>query len=372
MRTESQEMTQPRVLYLIDSLKMGGAERITVTLLPFFKDITPIACTLYDHDSPLKDRLLETGIPLLNVGAGRLADPGAHARFLKLISDEKIDVIHAQLQHATVFASIARRVRNVPVVVTRHVVEDDMTTNKRSRLAKAERIAIRFGVDKLVSVSKAALDAYRPVVGLSEAKCDVIYNGIDLERFQIDDDKSSLRKSLAFPQDKLIVTMVGVMRRGKGQTVAIEAAKKLPDVHFVFVGDGELADDLKAQAADLTNVQFMGTRTDISEILNASDIFILPSDLEALPTVLIEAGAAGLPVVASDVGGVGEIVQDEETGLLIPPRNPSALAEKIAVLAENPERMTQMGQAAFERVNANFTLQKQAESLSALYRSLIR
>lgn len=368
-------MTDPlRVLFLIDSLKMGGAERITVSLMPYFTDIIPIVMTLYDHDSPLQDRLKQEfdHVRLINIGASRLLDPGAHLRFLQRLRQEKIDVIHAQLQHATVFAALARRLNGIPVAITRHVVHDDTTTGKRARLVQAEHTAIRHGVDVFVSVSQAALDVSAPAIGIPMDRCQVVYNGIDVNRFKLDSDKRALRDQLDLPQDSMLVTMVGVMRPGKGQTYAIEAFKSLPDVHLVLVGDGELADDLKAQAAGMDNVHFMGTRKDIPEILNASDVFILPSDIEALPTVLIEAGAAGLPVIASDVGGISEIIVDGTTGILIPPARPDMLAEKIRYLAENPQMADEMGDEAYRTIHSKFTVERQAQQLTDLYKQLAK
>src|SRR5687768_7721506 len=103
---------------------MGGAERITVALMPFLNEITPIICTLYDHESPLKQQI--GAIKHINLDAKRLTDPTAFMRFLGVLKQERIDVIHAQLQHATVFAAAAQLLRGLPYVVTRHVVTDDM------------------------------------------------------------------------------------------------------------------------------------------------------------------------------------------------------------------------------------------------------
>ncbi|MDQ7036282.1 MAG: hypothetical protein Q9P01_16055 [Anaerolineae bacterium] len=100
-----------RVLYCIDSLKMGGAERITAALMPHLTDITPIICTLYDHESPLKQQV--ESIPSVNLDAKRLIDLSAFRHFLRVIKDERIDVIHAQLQHATIFASLAQSLRGI-------------------------------------------------------------------------------------------------------------------------------------------------------------------------------------------------------------------------------------------------------------------
>jgi glycosyltransferase involved in cell wall biosynthesis len=131
-------------------------------------------------------------------------------------------------------------------------------------------------------------------------------------------------------------------------------------------------DALHLQAAGLRNVYFAGTRKDIPDILSAADLLVLPSDSEALPTVLIEAGAAGLPVIASTVGGVKEIVEDGRTGILIPPRDPAALASAIQRLLADHALMRRMGEQARQSIQERFTLQRQAQQLTALYRQVLK
>jgi glycosyltransferase involved in cell wall biosynthesis len=356
-----------RVLYIIDSLKMGGAERITVALMPFMTQITPIICTLYDHESPLKQQIGD--IKHINLDAKRLADPAAFLRFLRVLREEKIDVIHAQLQHGTVFAALAQTLLRIPYVVTRHVVTDDLTSSKKQRLVKAENFALRR-TKQIVYVSDATSKHHQQILKMPESRYRTIYNGIELDKFASTKERQALAHELGFPTDKPLVVMVGVMRPGKGHDVVIDAARLLPDVNFLMVGDGEDADGLKHYAKGLENIKFLGTRKDVADILNAVDMLLLPSDMEALPTVLIEAGAAKLPAIASDVGGVREIIIDGETGIVIPPRNPQALAQTIQQLIDNPNLAKKMGLAAYVRIQSTFTLDNQARQLSALYRQV--
>ncbi|MBZ0304773.1 MAG: glycosyltransferase, partial [Anaerolineae bacterium] len=158
-----------------------------------------------------------------------------------------------------------------------------------------------------------------------------------------------------------------------GHAVCIEAARQVPEAQFLLVGDGELRPQLEQQAHDLKDrVHFLGQRLDIPDILQASDIFILPSEMEALPTVLIEAGAVGLPCIASDVGGIPEIIQDGKTGLLVPPHDATALANALRKLIQQPEKMRQMGQQALETVREQFDLLHQVRATMNLYERLIQ
>ncbi len=370
-------MSRPlNVLLLIDSFRMGGAERITVALLPHLdrKRVQPIICTITTkRESPLGKQLGD--VPRFDLEASRLLDPFAWRRLLRLIREQKIDLIHAQLQDATVFAAIMNKLAGVPVVITRHLIEDDAQNWRRRWRNQLEHFTVKHAVNKIITVSDAARDHYAAMTGIPLSRFQTIYNGIDLDKFEAQQDKLAARQALGFPTDRPIVTMVGVMRPGKGQQVAIEAARHVPEALFLLVGDGKppYREELEAQAKGVEDrLQFLGQRMDVPAILNASDILILPSDNEALPTVLIEAGAAKLPVVATRVGGIPEIVVDGETGIIIPPRDPQALAKAIQTLVADPQKIQQMGERAYARVHQIFTLPNQAEQTMQLYESLVK
>lgn len=358
-------MPKRRILYCIDSLKMGGAERITAALMPFMTEVEPIVCTLYDHESPLTERI--SGIQQIYLGASRLADPGAIARYVKILRDEKIDLIHAQLIHGTVMSSTAGLATGVPFVVTRHVVEDDLTSKKKRRMVWAEKLATKRA-ERIIYVSDAQRQRHLEDYEFDKDKTRVIYNGLDLSRF----DKDA-KPEIPVDGSRPIVLMVGVVRPGKGHPVAIDAARLVPEADFLLVGDGDedLFAQYQAQASDLDNVYFLGTRSDVPDLMLACDLVILPSDIEALPTVLIEAGAAGKACVATRVGGIPEIVIDGESGILIEPRDPDALAEAIKELVNSPEKLQAMGQEARKHIEEHFSLEGQSANLVALYEEVL-
>ena len=365
-----------RVLFLIDSLATGGAERITVALLPHFDrtQIIPIVCPLTRRWEGFLGDLVPPD-QRDGIKSKRLLDPFAFRRLLRLIREQEIDIIHAQLQYATFFGAAATRFTGVPMVVTRHLI-GDFSYNLRSRLRnRLEHMTIRRYAARVITVSNAAQENYAKLAGISPERMITIYNGIDVEKFTVTGDKRSMREALNLPVDKTLVTLVGVMREGKGHTVAIDAMRQLEDtdVRLLFAGDGWKRDDFEQYARDLGDrVIFLGERKDVPDILAASDIVILPSDTEALPTVLIEAGAAGLPTIATDVGGCPEVVLDDETGIIIPLQNPDALARAIRRLLNHPETAQKMGKAAYERVHALFTLPVQAAALSTVYQEIVR
>ncbi len=364
-----------RVLLLIDSFRMGGAERITVDLLPHFDRIrvTPMICTLHRRrESPLAEQIGD--IPRFDLAAKRMLDLEAFRRLVRLCKSKKIDIIHAQLQDANIMAAAVHRWTGLPAVTTRHLIGDDAQNVRRRLRNRLEHVAVRYGMSRIIAVSNATRDSYSRLTGIRLSRFRTIYNGINLGRFAFAEDKHVKRASLGLPDDGPIITFVGVMRPGKGHEVAIDAARQLQGMHLLLVGDGKppFRSQLEEQAKGLEDrVHFLGQRMDVPEILSASDVLILPSDSEALPTVLIEAGASGLPSIATTVGGCGEVIEHGSTGILIPPQDPQSLVEAVRGLVENPLLAEQMGKAAYKRVHSLFTLPGQAAALADLYEEVV-
>src|SRR4051812_13482962 len=202
-----------RVLFLIDSFQMGGAERITAAILPHLdrSRIEPLVCTLRTRgDSPLAQKL--GGVPRFDLGAWRMLDPFAFRRLLRLLRMQQIDLIHAQLQDATVFGVAANKLTGIPVVITRHVIADDIRTTRKRLRNYVEGMSVRIGVERVITVSDATRDDYAKRMSLPLTRFQTIYNGIDLESFASAPDKQAERVELGLPLAGPLVTMVGVMR----------------------------------------------------------------------------------------------------------------------------------------------------------------
>lgn len=369
-----------RVLFMMSSIAMGGSERILVSVLPFFKaeGITPVLCTLNTRrDSPLAEAFNETNIQRFDLGAKRMIDRRAWQRFSQLLQAEKFDLLHTQDQDTHMYGALARRRLKMPVVMTRHVMfepADSLKTRVRARLVL---MAAHYGADRVIAVSEAVRQRFAKQARIPLAKIETIYNGIDVERFDTRAKRAAKRTELGWDAQRPIVTMVAVLRAGKGHEVLFEAIPRLkavvPNVHVKLVGDGELANELRRQAAPLGDaVEFLGQRMDVPELLGASDVLVLPSWSEALPTVLMEAGAASLPVVATAVGGTSEIVVDGEGGYVVPPGNSEMLARRLIDLLQNPAQAAQMGQTARQRIIQLFSLRQQARKTTALYERILR
>lgn len=219
---------------------------------------------------------------------------------------------------------------------------------------------------------------YLKANGFPEKKLEVIYNGIEVDKYKslLAEEKESLKKRLGIPLDSIVISCVANLRPVKGHVFLIDTLSILKELNFsaLIIGGGTLRDALikYSQEKGLKDkVHFLGQRLDIPELLSITDIFILSSLSEGMPVSLMEAMASGLPVVATNVGGVSELVVDGETGFFVPSRNPSLLAEKIKILIDNKTLRETMGIKGRARIKDNFTLEAMVKKTEELYKGLI-
>jgi glycosyltransferase involved in cell wall biosynthesis len=358
----------PRALVLLSSLAAGGAERVTVSFLRRLADAgRPVECCTVTarHDSPLADELREAGILRHDLGARRLLDAGAFVRYLQLLRRARIELVHAHGQDAWILASVARRVTRVPLVLTRHVL-DEPAGNWREAVRRRCALDAARRADILAAPSTATARHLAHLVGRPSLHVHVLPNGVDLQRFgapELTTRREALRRSQGWESADRVVLLPAVLRGGKGHDVILAALPRLrssvPRLRLAFAGDGDLGPALRSAARPHgARVVFLGHRRDVPELLAACDLVVLPSFAEAQPTALMEAAAAGRPVVATRVGGIPEVVEDRVTGLLVPPGDPRALAEAIEALLGDPARAAAIGRAAHARAVLAFSLDR--------------
>jgi glycosyltransferase involved in cell wall biosynthesis len=208
-----------------------------------------------------------------------------------------------------------------------------------------------------------------------------MHNGVDVDAFRPGDTSARLttRNDLGVPPEARVMVSVAVLRKPKGLQYLISALSgvvtSVPDAKLVIVGEGDHGSALREQVADLglsDSVVFTGARSDIADLLAMSDVFVLPTLEDVLPTVVAEAMSAGLPVVASDVGGLPEMVVDGETGYLVPPADVVALSEACSLLLQDQEKARKMGMAGRAVAKERFDARRQAARLDDLYVSMLR
>lgn len=274
-------------------------------------------------------------------------------------------LLHANGSRAMAYAGLAGRLAGRPVIWHVRVADRDGILDR-----------LLAGLARAVIVNSKAVGHRFPWAPPGKVRC--IYNGVDLTRFSPRPPSRDLRLSLGLREEVLVVGSIGRFVPFKGYACLLQAAslvkQTMPGVRWVLVGDGELRGELVRQCRSLgieDAVHFTGWREDIPDILASVDLFVLPSLGEHFGRVLIEAMAMGKPIVATDSGGVPEIVIHGETGLLVPPAQPEALADAVLMLLQDPSRAERLGAAGRRRAEREFSLSRHAEAVEALYVELL-
>lgn len=375
-------MSSPkRLLWLVDSLGAGGAEALVVTFaqgLDRGQHQLFVAC-LNGANGVNAQRLSDSGVPVTDLGARNLRDVRAFRRLLALIREERIELIHAHLTYSAIWSAIASRLTGVPAIASLHVSPDATRTledSARHRLAtdlrdRVLRAILNRWSRAVVMVSGALRDDYL-ARGLEPRKMRVVHNGIELDRFRRNrvEARARLEREFAIPPGAPIVATVAVLRPKKGIEVLLAAARGARRAYFVIIGDGPKREEWTALANDLgvaNRIRWAGFRTDVDALLAGCDLFVHPSLDDAFPTVLLEAMAAGLPIVASRVGGIPEIVTQGVTGELVPPGDAAALASAIDAVLGNEDTMRLMREAA-QADSSRFSTSAWIARLTAVYR----
>jgi len=233
-------------------------------------------------------------------------------------------------------------------------------------------LAFHFGKVVPISISQAVARTVRKLYGV---RTTIVYNGIPTEEFQRSNEVRSVwRKKEGIKDSELVLIHIGSFSPQKNHRLLIEALgqaiKERSDLKLFLVGNGELRPDIeelvKEKGLD-RNIRFLGLRQDIPELLAACDIFILSSDWEGVPMTILEAMAAGRPVIATAVGGVAELVEDGKTGLLVPPQNAQALAAAMTRLANGPVLRQALGKQGQKRALKRFDINLVARQYEELY-----
>ena len=366
-----------RVLMFIQSLELGGSETQCVEVAcQLAREGYSVTVGCLWTRGPLEKRLAEAGVRCVVFPVpGTLLRPNAIRQMLRLtafIRKERFSVVHANDLYSNLFALPAAWLARVPVIISSR---RDMsrwwwyTPARRKILRRIQGLSTSILVN-----SEAVRQDLITRDGFDPERIVVIYNGIDSEKFA--HPKANRRQLLpGIPPDSKTIVMVANMHAGaKGHGDLIEAARtvkeKFPESRFLLAGDGEMRPFFEGQVRALGLAEmfvFLGHRTDIPQLLSCCDIGVLASKSEGLPNAVLEYLAAGLPVVATAVGGVPEIIENEVHGLLIPPENPEALATAILRLLEDPQLRASLGKAGKQRVQTRFTFPAVLESLMQVY-----
>jgi glycosyltransferase involved in cell wall biosynthesis len=372
-----------RIVFLIDSLGMGGAERMLVSYLRNFDTarFEPRVCTLAIRDgNPMADEILRMGIPVDLVRVRYLRDPLALPRLIRYLRRQRADLLHTQLEFADNLGSMAARVLSIPVVATLHTFDNPPRGTRIYWRLRLRWWSLRYFCSRVIAVSEGARQHHIRMGNLGPEKVVTVYNGIDLSAFmRLDEaDRLAKRQSLGIPPYAPVLITVAVLRPAKGIQHLLEALSAIieviPDVRYLVVGSGEYDNSLRELARTrgiADRVIFTGVRNDVPDLLAISDVFVLPTLDDALPTVLAEAMAAQKPIVASNVGGVPEMVEHGRNGLLVSPADPGSLAAACIRLLQDERQAQAMARAGWEVAEQRFNIHTQVQQLGDLYQELL-
>ena len=357
---------------MIDDASVGGGQKHVLCLASELRKAEFEVAVASEGEGYLVDELKRSGIRHFPLAMSNVPSAGAFRLCRKLMKEFRPQIVHTHGGTAGVTGRLAAAtVRGVKIVHTYHGLHyiHDSRRIRRGSFRVLESALLRV-TDRIICVAEKDVETGAREGIIDRKKTVVIRNGIDPSPFEF----ARSRKLNRHP----VIGTIGRLHPQKGHKVLLEAAKGIGKSHprsrFLIVGEGEMGDQLKREAVMLSvadKVTFAGARTDIPLQLKQMDLFVFPSLWEGLPIVLLEAMAAGLPIVATDVDGVQEILQDGKNALLIRPGDARALQEGIERMLDDARLRARLGDAARRTVRQQFSVGRMMMETEKVYRSLL-
>lgn len=371
-----------KILHLRNSYQYSnaifGAERVILGICRFANEdeFTHSLVTLIDGrsqgDLPLKKEAEKNHIPVENVRLRHKYDLGAAREIKKLLIKQNIDILHCHDYKSNLIGLFAVRGLNIKVISTVHGY---LSVGIKMRLYEIlDRYILRY-FDKVIAVSDALAHFLKGKVRKNALL--VIPNGINVKEFKRETDILKKKKEIGFDEKDLVVGTIGRISPEKGHIYLLKAAKEIcrnrGNVKFIIVGDGPAKMKLerwvfKNNLAD--RIIFTGSIEKIKEVLSVFDVFVLPSRKEAFGLSLLEAMACSKPVIATDVGGIPSIIENDKLGVLIKPRNIGLMSDAILKLLGDENQRLNMGANAQNYVNKKYSIDSMVKAYEKLYRDL--
>lgn len=362
------------VLFIIWSLEKGGAERFLVSLVKYLdkNKIKPIVCCLNWKGEWAKE-LEDRGIKVIALNKKGKFDIAVIFSLIRVIRQYDISIVNTHLWAADALGRMAAILAGVPVIVSTihsldlwkkwwHMVIDKL---------------LSYRTNMFIAVSESAKNHYINTEKIALSKVAYIPNAIEIEKFKNNEDCSYLYYELELKKEEsIILACIGRLNEEKGHKYLLEALSSLNgryNIKLLVVGEGPLRNSLQSMVHSLQlndKIKFLGQRNDIPQILEISDCLILSSIYEGLPSCILEAMAAGKPVIATKVGGIPDLIVEEETGFMVPSQDSHALALAIEKLINLPDKGKKMGINGREIANDNFSIALIAKHTEELFLKL--
>lgn len=313
------------------------------------------------------------GVEYLNLGASnKIQYPGAAYRLSRFLSRQNVDILHTHLFFAGIIGLLSKRLRpNTIVALMRHHTGVVRMLGTRLHIAADKWMAKR--ADHVMTVSEAARAYMRETDGIDRDDIEVVHIGFDFEKLApSSESRLRLRDEFGFAADDFVIGYVANFVPGKGHLQLVQAfervSKEISAARLFLIGQGMLSDlESAAERIGPSRVIFGGWRDDVPGCLNAMDLFVQPSLSEAFSQVLIEAMGTGLPVIATDVGGAREVIDDGENGILIEAGQAETIAEQIRRVHNDPGLRSRLAAEGRRSVLERFTAERMVDRLFSLY-----
>jgi glycosyltransferase involved in cell wall biosynthesis len=371
------------ILHIIGSLPIGGAEMLLLTLAANInlQRINMIVCCLYD-EGPLAEEIRKYGIKVICLKVPRFRY--AYRRIfnlIKIIKTEKVDIVHTHMQYADFMGRLIARVCNVPIICkTRHFYRGSSMKGSPEYATWYLRlnVLLDYFTDMVIYVSNSQMSVFKK----RERNRCVISNAVYEKRIRLlPDARQTARNVLGIAADEILVGSLARLHKIKGQEYLVRAIyemRKLKNdikVKLILMGDGDIEHDLRLLAERLqigSNVIFSGRVNDVSDTLQALDIYVHPSIWEAFSVAVIEAMYCGVPVVVTNVGVNPEIITHRDNGILVEPGDSAGIARAVLELIENLGLAEKIAKKGRETVLSKYTGRIYAENFMQLYENMMR
>ncbi len=366
-----------RIMLLDNSIDMGGLEKKLFDFVSSLdRDHFDVVVCCLKKGGYFGDAFKELGFAFYENLLGHKYDFTAYRRFAGILAKERIELIYSFLHPNTViFSSLAKRSGKVRAwIVSVHATG----TPEGGKLIKWYLKPWLGKADRFIAVADSHRDYLVSREGVPRDRITVIHNGVDVSEYRPDGPDAGIRESLGIGGSETLIVTVASLKPLKCIDVFLEAcarvARERRDARFLVVGDGPQRRELEELAGRLgigDRVVFTGVRDDVPGVLREADLFVLSSRTEAFPNAVLEAMASGLPVVATDVGSMRELVEDGVNGILVPPLDAAGLARAILDLLGNTVRMKEFGNTGRKLVEERFTLAGMNAGREELFASLL-
>ncbi|RFS19568.1 glycosyltransferase family 1 protein [Chitinophaga silvatica] len=372
-------MTQKRKIRVLETIrqgKIGGGESHVLDLVATLnkEEFEPVVLSF--TDGPMITALEAMNIPVTVIQSEKPFDLRVWKAVKRFIAAENIDIVHVHGTRANTNVLWAARSLGLPIVYTVHgwsFHEGLHPISRRLRIAAEKFITRKANINICVS----AANQHTGTLALGKFNSIVIRNGINLQKFNADASYPDLRAYFNIPANKVVVCFIARMTYQKDPITMVKAFAKAslaaPQLHLIMVGDGELKEEAMKEAVSngvQDKITFAGFRQDVPALLNAADIYCLPSLWEGFPIGVLEAMAMGKAVVASDVDGTKEAVSHNENGVLVQAQNISSIAAALVALATDQSRRNSLQQEARKTVLQRFNVTKMTNEVEKVYHQL--